>query len=417
MVNFTSNTYQMKREIFSFSNKISRNLSKPERKFMADMNYGILASGSCLLTDVVDRLQEPSRKINIVDRLSRHLAKGTPNDALKAYLGQVRKWCPNHPVIHIDDSDVVKPDGYKFESLGWVRDGSESTATKNVYKKGYHVTEATVLTKNNHPVSIFSKIHSSKEKDFISINDVTFSAMERAKALFGKATFVMDRGYDDNKMFLKLDSMGQDYVIRLTAKRKLLYHNKWTFATELRNRRKGKVKLSLFYKGKMHDAYLSHVKVQITASRKDIYLVLVYGITEHPMMLATNREIKSKDDVIKVAKLYFSRWKIEEYFRCKKQIFQFENFRVRKLKAINALNFYLTLCMAFLAHISIKSETNALKAAIIHTADSIKEKISFCYYRLAKGISGILSYAKEGIRLWFRTKRPAYRQLRLKLVV
>ena len=49
----------------------------------------------------------------------------------------------------------------------------------------------------------------------------------------------MDRGYDDNKMFLKLDSMGQDYVIRLTAKRKLLYHNKWTFATELRNRRKG----------------------------------------------------------------------------------------------------------------------------------------------------------------------------------
>lgn len=65
------------------------------------------------------------------------------------------------------------------------------------------------------------------------------------------------------------------------------------------------------------------------------------------MMLATNKEIKSKDDIIRVAKTYFSRWKIEEYFRCKKQMFQFENFRVRKLKAIHALNFYLTLCMAF----------------------------------------------------------------------
>ena len=52
MVNFTSNTYQMKREILSFSNKISKNLPKPEKKFMADMNYGILASGSCLLTDI-----------------------------------------------------------------------------------------------------------------------------------------------------------------------------------------------------------------------------------------------------------------------------------------------------------------------------------------------------------------------------
>ena len=417
MVNFTSNTYQMKREILSFSNKISSKLPKPERKFIADMNYGILASGSCLLTDIVDQLHEPSKKINIVDRLSRHLLKGTPKAALKSYLMQVRKWCPKNPVIHIDNSDVVKLGGCHFESLGWVRDGSESTQTKNVYKKGFHVTEATVLTNSNHPVSIFSEIHSSKEKDFTSINDVTFSAMERAKTLFGKATFVMDRGYDDNKMFLKLDSMEQEYVIRLTAKRKLLYHNKWVYAAELRNRRKGKVKLPLFYKGKMHDAYLSHIKVQITASRKDIYLVLVYGITEHPMMLATNKEIKSKDDVIKAAKLYFSRWKIEEYFRCKKQVFQLENFRVRKLKAINALNFYITLCMAFLGHISMKSETNMLKVAIIRTADPIKEKIVFCYYRLAKGISGILSYAKEGIRLWFRTKRPAYRQLCLKLAV
>ena len=417
MLNSTSITYQMKREILSFSNKISRKLPKPERKFMADMNYGILASGSCLLTDIVDQLHEPSRKINIVDRLSRHLAKGIPKDALNSYLKQVRKWCPDQPVIHIDDSDVVKPDGYRFESLGWVRDGSESTAAKNVYKKGYHVTEATVLTGSNHPVSIFSEIHSSKEKGFTSINDVTFSAMERAAALFKKATFIMDRGYDDNKIFLKLDSMEQDYVIRLTSKRKLLCHNKWVPATELRNRRKGKIKLPLFYKGSIHDAYLSHVKVQITASRKDIYLVLVYGITEHPMMLATNRDIRSKDDVIEVAELYFSRWKIEEYFRCKKQMFQFENFRVRKLKAINALNFCLTLCMAFLNHISMRSETNVLKAAIIRTADPVREKVTFSYYRLAKGISGILSYAKEGIRLWFRTKRPAYRQICLKLVV
>ena len=131
--------------------------------------------------------------------------------------------------------------------------------------------------------------------------------MEHASALFERATFVMNRGYDDNKMFLKLDSMDQDYVIRLTAKRKLLYHGKWVFATELRNRRRDKVKLLLHYKGQAHEAYLSHIKVQITASRKDIYLVLVYGITDHPMMLATNKEIKSKDDVIKIAKLYFSR--------------------------------------------------------------------------------------------------------------
>ena len=417
MVNFTSNTYQMKREILTFSNKISKNLSKPDKKFTADMIYGMLAAKSCLLTDIVDQLHEDTKKINSVERLSRHLEKGIPQKASVSYLQAIKKWVPDEPVIHIDDSDVTKPDGYKFEALGIVRDGSESTSTKNVYKKGYHVTEACVLTNSNHPVSIFSRIHSSSEKDYKSANTITFEAMEQGAALFEKATFAMDRGNDDNKMFLKMDELKQDYVIRLKSNRKLLYHNKWTMATELRNRRKGKVKTSVYYKGKEHEAYLSHVKVQITASRKDIYLVLVYGITEHPMMLATNKEIKSKEDVIKVARIYFSRWKIEEYFRCKKQMFQFENFRVRKLTAINALNFYITLCMAFLAHISMKPETNTLKVLIIQKADPIKEKVYFCYYRLAKGISGILSYAKEGVRLWFRTKRPAYRQLCLKLTV
>ena len=417
MTYFTSNVYSLKRKILSFSNKISKYLSKPEKKFVADITYGMLASGSCLLTDVADQLHEPSKKINTVDRLSRHLDKGTPVLSVASYLKQVKKMVPAQPVVLMDDSDVVKPDGYKFEALGIVRDGSESTATKSVYKKGYHVTEACVLTASSHPVSIFSHIHSSQEKDYKSANTITFHAIEQAAALFGKATFVMDRAYDDNKMFLKLDELGQDYVIRLTARRKLLYHNKWTMATELRNRRKGKVKTRVFYKGKEQEAYLSHVKVRITASKKDIYLVLVYGITEHPMMLATNKEIKSKDDVVRVARTYFSRWKIEEYFRCKKQMFQFEKFRVRRLKAINALNFYITLCMAFLAIISMESETNALKVSIIKTADPVKEKVFFCYYRLAKGISGILSYAKEGVRLWFRTKRPAYRQLCLKLVV
>lgn len=381
------------------------------------MTYGMFASGSCLLAYIVDQLHEDSKKVNSVERLTKHLNKRTPVKTLSSYLSIVRKWFPNEPIIHIDDSDIVKPDGYKFESLGRVRDGSKSTASKTVYEKGYHITEACVLTGNNHPVSIFSKIHSSNEKNFTSVNHITFSAMERGAALFGKATFVMDRGYDGNKIFLKLDELNQNYVIRLTAKRKLFFHGKWVSATQLRNQRKGKIKTPLYYKGRKHEAYLSYVNVQITASKKDIYLVLVYGITEHPLMLVTNKGIKSKDDVVNVAKLYFSRWRIEEYFRCKKQMFHFENFRVRRLCAINALNFYITLCMAFLAYISMKSETSSLKIFILQKATPIKDKVRFSYYRLAKGILGILSYAKEGVRLWFRTKRPVYRQLRLKLII
>ena len=78
MANSTSITYRLKRKILSFTNKISLSLSKPDRKFTADMVYGILSSKSCLLTDISDQLHESSRKANTVKRLSNHLAVGTP---------------------------------------------------------------------------------------------------------------------------------------------------------------------------------------------------------------------------------------------------------------------------------------------------------------------------------------------------
>lgn len=415
MTQYSTNTYTMKREIINFSNKLSEGLSRPERKFYTDMTYGMLASCSCLLTDIAQVLQEDILKINVVDRLSRHLGEGIPSRAMWNYLKTIRRWASTEPVIYIDDSDVIKPDGYHFEALGVVRDGSKSTKEKSIYCKGYHVTEACFLTTSGHPVSLFSQLHSSAEKSFTSVNDITFAAMERGMRLFGKATYVMDRGYDDNKIFNKLTGLGQDYVIRLTKKRKLFYNGKWIPATELCAKRKGKVKMTLRYKGQDHEAYLSHVKVQVTASKENVYLVLVYGITEFPMMLLTNKPVRSTDDVRKIAKLYFSRWRIEEYFRSKKQIFAFENFRVRKLKAINALNFYIGVCMAFLGHMTRKKPTNGLLCAIIEAAAPLKAKVHFHYYRIAAGIAGILHHAKEGVKRWFKALRPDQCQLRLRL--
>ncbi len=125
MANFTSNTYQMKREILTFLCKISRHLSKPDRKFTAAMTYDMRSSGSCPLTDIVDQLHESSKKVNSVERLTRHLNRGIPAKTLKSYLSTIRKWIPSEPFIHIDDSDIIKPDGRKFEALGLVRDGSK----------------------------------------------------------------------------------------------------------------------------------------------------------------------------------------------------------------------------------------------------------------------------------------------------
>lgn len=87
----TKNRTKQKKED---SLKIFHKLPKSESKFIADMNYGMLASNIYLLTDIADQLHELSKKINIVDRLSRYPAKGVSRDALKSYLLQVKKVVP-----------------------------------------------------------------------------------------------------------------------------------------------------------------------------------------------------------------------------------------------------------------------------------------------------------------------------------
>ncbi|MDF2538999.1 MAG: hypothetical protein K0S76_2020 [Herbinix sp.] len=65
--------------------------------FRGIIHSTLVSSGSCLLTDVVDQLHEESKKVNSVERLTRHLKKGIQNAALSSYLHTIRKWVPDQP--------------------------------------------------------------------------------------------------------------------------------------------------------------------------------------------------------------------------------------------------------------------------------------------------------------------------------
>ena len=96
------------------------------------------------------------------------------------------------------------------------------------------------------------------------------------------------------------------------------------------------------FQGEKKECWASVCRVQITAKKKWKNVIFVYGLSDTPMMIAGNISIKSKEYVIKVARLYMKRWRTEEYFKFKTQEYHFENFRVRTLKSINNLNKMLT---------------------------------------------------------------------------
>ena len=414
---FTTNTYQLKREIVNFSKKICKNSNKPTSKFVTDMLYGISKSKDILLSSISEALDENISKINTIDRLSNNLSLDLDESICSNYCNLAFDALGDEPVFLVDDSDVTKPLGNKFEALGIVRDGSSKDKS---YEKGYHHTEIVGLTNNfKQPISLFSKIHSSTQKEYISNNNVTYEGLNSVVTLLNErslqGTFVLDRGYDSNDIFNYFFNKNQLFVIRLTEKRKIYYKHRWNKITTLRDIFKGKLKFNIMFQNVEKECLITIIRAQITASKKWINIFFVYGLSDTPMMLASNIPIKSKEDALKVARLYFSRWRIEEYFKFKKQEYNFENFRVRSLKSINNLNLLLTYAIGFIALMCEKLEKNMFAQEIIKESRSLKDKVYLWFYQMARGIYNILKNAKIGIKEWQNIQKspPNYCQLSL----
>ena len=416
MNNFTTNTYEMKREILNFSEKIAKKLSKSEKKFIQDIEYGIAASGSCLISDISRSLNEDIKLKNTIERLCDNLNSFDDTETLyNNYIEEIGDIYGKEPVVLFDDSDISKVYGKKFEDLDDVIDASSQD--KKV-TKGYHVCEATILTeKENQLISVYSQIYSCKSKDFKSMNDYTFKSIEAAKKVLNRKFIgVFDRGYDDNKI---IDYMDDNYfVIRMNDRRVFLFKGKKKNVYEEAKKRKGKIRMTLWFDdNEEYEVYISHTKVTLPHNGKDYELVFCYGLSEErPLIFLTNRKIHSKDDVIKVVRLYFSRWRIEEYFRAKKQEYKFENIRLRTLKGINNLNLFLTIHLGHINKLAEEINRKLLSIKIIEASKSIRNKVIIWMSQFARGIKKILSYAHTGIKEWQKIEiRDKYKQLALKI--
>ena len=256
---------------------------------------------------------------------------------------------------------------------------------------------------------MFSKVHSSTSKDYVSANAITFEGLDKIVKMLNernlKGIFVNDRGYDANAIFNYYFDNKQDFVIRLTEKRVVYRNHKWYKIKTLRDAFKGKVKIKLMFQGEEKECAVSAIRAQITAKKKWINILFVYGLSDTPMMLASNIDIKSKEDIIKIVRLYMNRWRIEEYFKFKKQEYKFENFRVRTMKSINNLNSLLSYTIGLIGLLSEKIGKREFVNKIIKESKSLREDVCLWFYQIARGIYNILKMARTGIRDWYKIRK------------
>jgi hypothetical protein len=397
------NAYEMKRDLLKFSKKISEGVNQPTTKFVMDMQFGLAKSGSCLISEIARSLNEDIKLNYTIERLCDNLSNmydDESNIIWSNYLKEVKRNVDlGNPIVLFDDSDINKEYSRKLEDLDRVIDASSQD--KRIVN-GYHVCEATILTKNEkQPISIYSQIYSCKSKDFESKNKYTMESIKAAERLVGdEFTGIFDRGYDDNKI---IDYMSKHkFVIRLDDQRVLLFKGKRHSVEEIAKGRKGKIKMkALFDDNEEKELMISYTKVKLPYNKKEYTLVIVYGLSdEHPMKLLTNLEYAEKEDVIKIVRLYLSRWRIEEHFRGKKQGYDFENMRVRTLKSMNNLNMMLTIYLGYMAMLSDKIDKKLLVIKIIEASKSLRGRIIVWMSQMARGIKEILKYCHTGIKEW-----------------
>lgn len=397
MTNYTILNSNLKRGILRFSEKISKGLSRPEFKFVSQMIYGMLASQSCHLSNIARVLDETIGLKRTINRMSLNLSTFKVDEKLlDNYVNRNINVFPNRTILIIDGSDITKPCSPKMECISKVRDGSTGE-----YGDGYHTLGVTALTpERKMPVGVYTRVYSTEEKDFISEDNEILKALKFLSKHFQKSNIrAFDRGYDNNKYYEYLIKNKEKFIIRAKKNRDVIYKGTRLNILTLANRFKGKYSLKFTKKnGVVADCKISIIPIKLPCRpNNDLNLVVCRGLGAEPLLLITN--LKSDDDrlCVAVTKVYLMRWRIEEFYRFKKQQFGFEGFRVRSLKSIRTLDLLLTIAIGYIGFISEKQEQRRMVMEIISISKRIFDIPKFVFYAIADGLFRIFAKGKQGI--------------------
>lgn len=383
-----------------FSGRLSAGLSKPARRFVAEALYGIVAKGSVHLSEIGRALEEKVPLAKTETRLSRNLGRSELCEHLSgAVLREGNTRVGKRTLLILDISDIAKPYAEKMEYLARVRDGSSGEIVD-----GYWLcqvigveNEATAIT------PLYSALYSQKAPDFQSENEEIKTAFAKVSAACGKrGVWVVDRGGDRGELYAPLLAGEHSFIIRNTGRRHLMVgHGKTVetaalaarcpmmYATHVARGENGKeVSYRLDY------GFLP-VRLPEHPNRL-LWLVVVRGLGEQPMMLLTDLPMRKNRKVLWwVVSAYLTRWRIEESIRFIKQSYALEDIRVLTYERlrnmavlVNAVAFFTAVVLGTSIKLNILA-SHLLKAAtgrFRRPTERIFGIPDFHLYALADGI-------------------------------
>ena len=403
-MNDTKIAFKAKEQLANFLGKVFTHFSKPKKKFLADMLYGMHASGDTQLSSIMRAINFDSDKRHAVEkRLSRNLTDEELGKSINAaILNEGIRHVKDDTLLLVDPTEIKKEFGFHMEYISLVRDASRSSKDgKPILVNGYHgCMIAACQTGKRKTVPLALKLWSSRAPNHISENDEVLKIITHVMtATKGKGILVYDRGGDREAFYRAFIKNKWNFIVRLKGRSVLA----WKGLHEVHDLAR---QCTMRYNHHIHfDSHGRECNVQIAFGampvrlkeypQKELHMVVVKGFGEAPMMLLTSLPVNgSFESMWRVVEGYLSRWRIEETIRFIKQSYKFENIRVLSYAAIQNMA-SVVLAAAYFAttwlgrHVKREVLADHLKAL----SQRLGKEPQFAYYAIADGLKRVFSRA------------------------
>lgn len=387
---------KLRAQIHQFLGILSPHFSKPKRKFLEQMLFGVSASQDCKLSRVARVLGESILLKKTEERLSRHLATpGLGHTVQQQIVAHAARRVTGDTLIVVDPTDIRKPYAQAMPHLATVRDGSSGQLVN-----GYWACVALACEpKRRRVLPLMQELWSAEAPGFQSENTQLLSIIDTvAGATAKRGVYVLDRGGDRMKLYEPLLARGLRFIIRLRGDRHLAVRGRSRRADDLAQGVRMRYAESVVREAaggekKVHLEY-GFVRVRLPGRRDvELTLVVVKGFGQEPLLLLTNVAVKpTRRSLWWVVSGYLTRWLVEETIRFIKQSYQLEDLRVLDYERLRNLT-ALVMAAAYFAAVWLGE---SLKLAVLASRVSRVAKRffgvpEFHYYALADGIGVLLS--------------------------
>ncbi len=420
-MNHTIIAQKTKAQFANFLGKVFAHFSKPTRRFIGEMLYGIQAAGDTKLSSIVRAIDENIKAIQTEKRLSRNLeAEALENQISNAILQEAKRHIQKDTLILVDPTEIKKEYGFRMQYITRVRDASRSSKEdREVLVNGYHGCMAVACSNGGRKtIPLALKLWSSRAPNHKSENDEVFnlidSIMETSE---GKGILVYDRGGDRPSFYEHFINKRYDFIIRMKMRNLLSWRSCWSnekLAQECNMKYNYHIDFDSHGKECRIQLQFGSMPVRLPfLKNKDLTMVVVKGFGGTPMMLLTSLPVANTFEAHwQVVHGYISRWRIEECIRFVKQSYGFENLRVMTYSRIkNMASLVLAATYFATTWIGRQIKLKILAEHLKELSKRLDEKPGVSSYSLADGIRHVfmrlISWGREKVDSLIQIAEPS----------